>query len=196
MDSVKEGKTGLLFHIHEGLEGQSYDKDATREAAQAVFRKAIALYGDKDRVREMRLNAMNEDHSWSNRIQKHFRSLFEYVLNHGPERLVHAQGARIQILPPEELLKGAGLVMFLCARAIQLFKAINISIHLRAAESFYQFRQRPGSFCRSFWPCWWMWGWQSLYPLQGFRKCGPCKRSTALADFGTQTEFFVEALAQ
>lgn len=111
MDSVKEGKTGLLFHIHEGLEGQSYDKDATREAAQAVFRKAIALYGDKERMREMRVNAMTEDHSWSSRIQKHFRSLFEYVQNHGPERLVHAQGAHIQILPPEELLNGAGLVI-------------------------------------------------------------------------------------
>lgn len=111
MDSVKEGKNGLLFQIHEGLEGQSYDKEATRESAHAVFRKAIALYSDKERVREMRLNAMSEDHSWSNRIQKHFRSLFEYVQNHGPERLVHAQGAHIQILPPEELLKGAGLVI-------------------------------------------------------------------------------------
>jgi starch synthase len=110
MDSVKENQTGLLFQIHEGLEGQSYDKEATQESAQAVFRKAIALYGDKERMNKMRVNAMSEDHSWSSRIQKHFRSLFEYVQNHGPERLVHTQGAHFRIQPPEELLSAAGLV--------------------------------------------------------------------------------------
>lgn len=109
MDSVKEGKTGLLFHIHEGAGGQGYDKEATRKAAQAVFEKAIALYGDKSKMNEMRLNAMSEDHSWNSRIQKHFNSLFEYVLNHGPDRLVHTQGAHFRIQPPEDLLKGAGL---------------------------------------------------------------------------------------
>lgn len=111
MDSVKEGRNGLLFQIHEGIEGQSYDKDATRESAQAVFRKAIALYGDQERMKEMRLNAMSEDHSWSSRIQKHFRSLFEYVQNQGPDRLVHSQGAHFGIQPPEDLLKAAGLVV-------------------------------------------------------------------------------------
>lgn len=111
LDSVQEGRNGLLFQIHEGLEGQSYDKNATRESAQAVFRKAIALYGNQERMNEMRLNAMSEDHSWSSRIQKHFRSLFEYVLNHGPDRLVRSQGAHFRIQPPEELLKDAGLVV-------------------------------------------------------------------------------------
>ncbi|MNK96293.1 Glycogen synthase 1 [compost metagenome] len=111
LDSIKEGRNGLLFQIHEGIEGQSYNKDATRDSAQAVFRKAIALYGDPERMNEMRLNAMSEDHSWSNRIQKHFRSLFEYVQNQGPERLVHSHGAYFGIQPPEVLLKAAGLVM-------------------------------------------------------------------------------------
>jgi starch synthase len=119
LDSVKDGQNGLLFEIHAGHEGQSYDKNATRDSAQHGFQKAIALFQNKSAMKKMRINAMTEDHSWSSRIHTHFRSLFDYVLNRGPERLVQRQGSHFRIQPPAELLQAAGLASApLCSKVL------------------------------------------------------------------------------
>jgi len=79
-DSVKDGVNGLTFPIISGPQSKSYDKKLTAQEAIRAFERALLLYGDKEKLQQMRLQAMSEDHSWNQRIRTHYSHLFQYVL--------------------------------------------------------------------------------------------------------------------
>lgn len=110
MDSVKEGKNGFLFKIHEGANGEGYDRDTTKQSAYEALSKAVDVFQNKQQMKKLRLTAMSEDHSWGNRIRKEFRNMFDYVIKDGPNKIVQRHGPQGLIMSPTQLLDVAGLV--------------------------------------------------------------------------------------
>jgi starch synthase len=87
LDSVMNGKTGVLFSIAPGANGASYDSKLTAQNAFNAFEVAAKIYQEPAQFRKMQLAGMKQDHSWKGRLASDFRALLSYVLANGPERL-------------------------------------------------------------------------------------------------------------
>lgn len=83
-DSVKDGQNGISFPIEPGPDGQGYDVEKTKSSLIRAIEKALDLFRDRPRLRNMQTNGMTENHSWSSRIEQEFEKLFQQVL--GPPR--------------------------------------------------------------------------------------------------------------